>query len=161
MSDPPVATTPTLRDLRHALGLTQLELARRVGLTDCHVSHFEHGRALADPAVVRTLAAALNVSPAALLDAQAASRRATATAARPAYVVRGPERCGDCGRLAAAQRVGARILSPPAYCGRCARPLTAEAMAAVPLDGFVAMARVVAREPAHPARRPATLEDGA
>jgi len=53
---------PALRALRQALGLSQLELAHRLGSTQRHVSFLETGRSRATPGFLQRLCTGLNLS---------------------------------------------------------------------------------------------------
>lgn len=84
--------------------------------------------------------------------------RVLADAGAPCDVI-----CGQCTRnlavLTDEQRVPKKLgdhlltLREASYCRWCARPITAEAEQAAPLDGYVRIARLTAREVArhHPA----------
>lgn len=56
----------TIRQHREAVGLTQAELARRVGVQSTQVSRWERGTATPSARHVRRLARALGVNPDAL-----------------------------------------------------------------------------------------------
>lgn len=60
-------TADTIRSLREARGLTQKQLAERLGVTDKAVSKWESARGLPDISLIEDLAAALGVSVAELL----------------------------------------------------------------------------------------------
>jgi transcriptional regulator with XRE-family HTH domain len=59
-----------LRRLRHAQGLTQEELADRVGLSARYVGSVERGQAAASVTVLGRMADALKVSPCELIRSQ-------------------------------------------------------------------------------------------
>lgn len=71
-------TADTIRALREGRGLTQRQLAERIGVTDKAVSKWESGRGLPDISLVEDLASALGVSVAELLtgDVRANANRA-------------------------------------------------------------------------------------
>lgn len=71
-------TADTIRTLREARGLTQRDVAERIGVTDKAVSKWESGRGLPDISLVEPLAGALGVSIAELLtgDVRANANRA-------------------------------------------------------------------------------------
>ncbi|MBM6867985.1 helix-turn-helix domain-containing protein [Collinsella tanakaei] len=71
-------TAETIRTLREARGLTQRDIAERIGVTDKAVSKWESGRGLPDISLVEPLAGALGVSIAELLtgDVRANANRA-------------------------------------------------------------------------------------
>lgn len=60
-------TADAIRNLREARGLTQRQLAERIGVTDKAVSKWESGRGLPDISLIENLAEALGVSVAELL----------------------------------------------------------------------------------------------
>jgi transcriptional regulator with XRE-family HTH domain len=136
-----------LRGLRIARDLTQHEVARRVGLTPAHISHFELGSRVPAPELVEVFARIYGVS----VEAYLAALRATPRKKRSVLTF-SPKPCGPCGRVIQhdlrMKRRGRPFLSPPDYCLACARPLSDEAIRKQPIEGFVAMIRTLAREPA-------------
>jgi predicted nucleotide-binding protein/DNA-binding XRE family transcriptional regulator len=63
---PKRALAPTLREARQRLGLSQLELAGRLGVTRSLVADWEDAEAVPDPDAIRNLAAVLQLDPEAL-----------------------------------------------------------------------------------------------
>ena len=63
-------TCSAIRSLREGAGLTQRQLAERIGVTDKAVSKWETGRGLPDVTLVKPLARALGVSVAELLSGE-------------------------------------------------------------------------------------------
>lgn len=61
----------TIRDLRERMGMTQLQLAKKVAVSDKAVSKWETGRGYPDITLVEPLACALGVSTAELLSGSA------------------------------------------------------------------------------------------
>ena len=75
-----------IRDRRLALGLTQQQLAQRVGITDKAVSKWERSVSYPDITLLRELAAALEVSVTELLAGEGASSRSPAKRDRKSVV---------------------------------------------------------------------------
>jgi hypothetical protein len=119
--------TADLADLARK-GLTQAKIAAQVGLTRQGVAYR-----------LRT-ARQRSVQPASV-----------ACVWYPRPIGPPPQRCAPCGRRVGrgnAKMGTAALLSEPSCCAYCARPLTDEAKARAPLAGYVALARVMARQPA-------------
>lgn len=110
-------TGASVRNLREERGLTQKELAERVGVTDKAVSKWETGRGLPDVTLLEPLARALGVSLAELLAGeQIVNRNRAANLSRSHFYV-----CPLCGNVLFA--AGEAAIS---CCGIALPPLEAE-----------------------------------
>lgn len=85
----------TLQELRIESGLTQLQVAERVGVSNAYISALESGRKPAPPyAIVSAMAAALTVDEEPLWDVASAEREDRRPAGCPPHPVQTGDRSG-------------------------------------------------------------------
>lgn len=110
-------TGSAIRKLREKLGLTQLQLAQRLAVSDKTVSKWETGKGLPDITLVESLAAALNVSVLELMNGEPVTNRNTSgNLLRTRFYV-----CPICGNVLTG--MGDAVIS---CCGVLLPPLEAE-----------------------------------
>ena len=110
-------TAATIKAIREAKGLTQTELAARIGVTDKAVSKWETGKGLPDVSLLEPLAAALGTSVIELMNGQPiTNKNRAANLLRSKFYV-----CPVCGNILHA--VGDALVS---CCGITLPPLEAE-----------------------------------
>lgn len=116
-------TADVIRSLRETRGLTQKQLAERLGVTDKAVSKWESARGLPDISLIEDLAAALGVSVAELLtgDVRENVNRAGNMLRSKFYV------CPICGNVVHAMGEGSF-----SCCGTAMLPQVAEKAARIP-----------------------------
>ena len=110
-------TAATIKTIREAKGMTQAELAARIGVTDKAVSKWETGKGLPDVSLLEPLAAALDTSVIELMNGQPiTNKNRAANLLRSKFYV-----CPVCGNILHA--VGDTLVS---CCGITLPPLEAE-----------------------------------
>ena len=110
-------TAAAVRSLRENAGLTQVELARRIGVTDKAVSKWETGKGLPDISLLQPLAEALGVSVTELMNGEpVTNRNKSANLRRSKMYV-----CPVCGNMI--HSIGDAVIS---CCGISLPPLEGE-----------------------------------
>lgn len=117
---PAVRPPMSLRSLRESAGLTQAQLAERVGCTAPVIGHYETRSRISRARLIEPLAAALGVSPAQVLEAVSIAEARKTTRVRVEMPADG--RCGDCHRRVYASMGPQRLPSALSVCQWCARP---------------------------------------
>ncbi len=96
-----MTTAETIRSLRVRAGITQRELAERIGVTDKAVSKWESGRGLPDAGLMQQVAQGLGISVAELVEGVAVRRLYPEQACEVRFAYRSPGRifalCSDHG----------------------------------------------------------------
>ena len=64
------AFSANVREWRRFRDMTQVDLAKAIGITQAHVSNIENGKRFPSPEIIASIADALGVTPAGLLNSE-------------------------------------------------------------------------------------------